>query len=186
MLQKILIIKTSAVLPLASKHSISKRFVWLPYVIWTSETGDKPSHLELSGIKGSWDSISKLTTLPSLASSMGTHSLLLQSLRWWIISGWTVLIFGHHLPAVFISVSLWLPVLFSSIHFFQLDLTLLLSPYLWICSTHTFANMPWVRSALSIWFLAALSVAVPHTPPSVMWPHLILFRIFGFPHVSVC
>lgn len=147
---------------------------------------DKPSHLELSGIKDSWDSISELAAFPSLASCMGTHSLILQSLRWWIIFGCTVLIFGHRLPLGFISVSLWLPVLFSSIHFFQLDLTLLLSPYLWICSTHTFAHLPWVWSALSIWFLDALYMVVCHTPLSVMWLCLYLFLIIGFLHVSVC
>lgn len=146
---------------------------------------DKPSHLEFSGIKDSWNSIPELAAFPSLASCMGTHSLFLRSLRWWIISGCTVLIFGHQLPPVFISVSLWLPVLFSSVHFFQLDMTLLLSPYLWICSTHTFANLPWVWSALSIWFWDALYMAGCHMPPSVTWLYLFLFLIIGFLLVSV-
>lgn len=147
---------------------------------------DKPSHLEPSGIKDSWNRISKLAAFPSRASCMGTRSHSLQSFRWWIVPGCNELIFGHCPPPMFISVSLWFPVLCSSIHFFQLDLTLLLIPYLWIGSVHSFASLPLVWSALSICFLDAHHMVVHHMAPSVTWLYLFSFLIIWFLPVLVC
>lgn len=51
-------------------------------------------------------------------------------------------------------------------HFFQLNLTLLLSPCLWICSVPTFANLPLVGSALSVCCLDPHHMTVCHVLPS--------------------
>lgn len=86
-----------------------------------SRQEDKPSHVEPSGIKDGWNGVSKLAAFPSLASCMGTRSLILQLLWWRFISGCIALTVGHclylsiTLPACSLSIysflSTWLCIL---------------------------------------------------------------------------